>query len=218
MCSKLYNIRTKAKVFGKTIYFFKVLNSTNDKAREMYRAGAEEGTVVLAETQTQGRGTKGRRWVSPKGGIYLSIIFSPRIETKDLATLPCVLALGVIRAIVKTDPPIRPTIKWPNDVYLGKKKVAGILVETETIGGEVKSAILGVGINLNTPVALLPKNATSLSHLLKREIDFESFLGHLLLELEDVCLGLDRKAKKDRLLSELKIHLSSGDESMKREE
>jgi len=105
------------------------VTSTQDVAKELASSGAEEGTVVIAETQTKGRGRKGRSWVSPPGGgVYLSIILRPSLMPSQVVQIPLVAGVAVTKAI-KRATPLLPTIKWPNDIIVGGKKVSGILTE-----------------------------------------------------------------------------------------
>src|SRR5262249_30258440 len=125
------------------------IDSTQHLARDLARAGAAEGTVVIAESQTGGRGRLGRQWHSPPGvNLYCSLVLRPAVP---LAVMPClalVAGLGVADA-VREVAPLRPGLKWPNDVLVGGRKVAGILTELEAEVERVHHVIAGVGVNLN---------------------------------------------------------------------
>jgi BirA family transcriptional regulator, biotin operon repressor / biotin---[acetyl-CoA-carboxylase] ligase len=140
------------------------VGSTNDEAKELARAGAAEGTIVCGLQQTAGRGRRGRSWSSPPGNLYTSIILRPACTPEDAAQLAFVAALGVGEALLEQAPALRSiTYKWPNDVLAGGRKIAGILLESETgENGNLAFLIVGVGINLASapPDAEFP--ATSL--------------------------------------------------------
>ena len=119
---------------GHTIHFYQQVESTNVTAMELAHHGAQEGTVVLAEHQLKGRGRADRSWYSPsKVGIYCSVVLRPRLFPESAQILTLMTAVAVARAIAMiTD--LRPRIKWPNDILINNKKVAGILLEGKKIG------------------------------------------------------------------------------------
>lgn len=130
--------------------------STNDDAKALARAGALEGTVVLAARQRSGRGRLGRVWESPQGGVYLSAILRPRVAPAQLGALPLVIGIGVARALEGIG--CSPRLKWPNDVVFavqtdppGVDKVAGILLEMQAESDSVEWVVAGVGINVTPP-------------------------------------------------------------------
>jgi BirA family biotin operon repressor/biotin-[acetyl-CoA-carboxylase] ligase len=129
------------------------VGSTNDEALRMARQGAPAGTVVFAEQQTAGRGRLGRRWASPpKSGLYFSVIVRPGRPTEHWPLLTHAAAVALALALQKLAEPIglrcRADIKWPNDVLLSGKKVAGILLEAATSAGVAPAAVVGVGVNV----------------------------------------------------------------------
>ena len=135
--------------FGRPLHSYGRLGSTNVVARRLAEAGAPEGTVVTAEEQTEGRGRQGRSWHSPAGvGVWMSAVMRPRISPSAAAGLPLVAALAVsaaLRDVTEAD----IGIKWPNDVHVGGKKLAGILGESVVEGDRVRYTVLGMGINVN---------------------------------------------------------------------
>jgi BirA family biotin operon repressor/biotin-[acetyl-CoA-carboxylase] ligase len=156
-------------------------------AKELARKGAREGTVIVAETQTLGRGRFGRRWISPAGGVWFSIILRPEVSARDASKLTFVASVAVAKTIIKlfgSD----AEIKWPNDVLIKGKKVCGILTETSTKGESLDFAVVGIGINgdfsLNELPVDLRGSSTTLKEELKRRIDLEPFLRSLLEETE----------------------------------
>lgn len=122
--------------------------STNDDARALALAGAPEGTVTLASAQNAGRGRFGRVWASPEGGVYLSAVLRPE-SLAETGPLPLVIGLGVARGIERLGVDTR--LKWPNDVLLDGRKLAGVLVESRSAGTETAWVIAGIGVNVYRP-------------------------------------------------------------------
>lgn len=142
---------------GFAIHRFKRLPSTMEKAHALARKGAGEGTWIVAETQTQGRGRLGRKWNSPLGGLYCSLILRPTRPQAEIPQLALVAGLAAAEAIHDLTR-LYPSIRWPNDLLINGKKVAGILVEAKD-----KAVVAGIGINVTTDVKKLPPEATSLA-------------------------------------------------------
>ncbi len=159
-----FESRLETARYGRSRELLAETGSTNDDARARAEAGAPDGHLVLAERQSVGRGSHGRSWSSPPGGLYFSLVLRPRLAPRVLPTLTLATGLAVAEAIDRNAegaPPAR--IKWPNDVLLSDKKCAGILVESATTAGELDHAIVGIGINVG-PLHLegeLAKTATS---------------------------------------------------------
>ncbi len=154
------------EVVGKEIVFLAETDSTNTQARQLAEDGAAEGTVVIADLQSQGKGRMGRFWVSPSGvNLYLSIILRPRIQLRHATQMTFLTAVAVAEAIEETGN-FLPQLKWPNDVLLNGKKVAGLLNELNAETEQIHFMILGIGVNLNMPREQFPTNlrtpATSL--------------------------------------------------------
>lgn len=161
------------------------VDSTNLYLRRM-AADAPDGTAVIAARQSAGRGRSGRGFLSPEGGLYLSVLRRPAVAPERLATLTPVAAVAVCRAVGRVCA-LRCGIKWPNDVVLGGKKVCGILVES-VLGGERPCVIVGVGINADTPPfpEELRAIAGSLAEAAGGPVDLEALAAALLEEL-DAC-------------------------------
>lgn len=172
---------------GQRIHHFIEVTSTNDVAKELAIKGAREGTVIIAETQSRGRGRLGREWVSPKGGIWFSTILRPKVDPQDTFELTFMAAVAVAKTI-KSMFKLNTEIKWPNDVLINGKKVCGILTEMSTRGNIVDFVALGVGLNANVDANTFPEHLrsslTSLKEELKQEVERERFLRALLEELE----------------------------------
>jgi BirA family biotin operon repressor/biotin-[acetyl-CoA-carboxylase] ligase len=159
-----------------------------DTARNAVKEGAAEGTVIIANIQTAGRGRLGRAWLSPEGSLAMSLILKPSLD--NLPQLIMIASLAVVKAIKKVAG-LETQIKWPNDILIKGKKVCGILIENEVKGGKVDFAIIGIGINVNFNPPAFPEIseiATSLSHELGKEIPKDEFATTLLFELEQLYL------------------------------
>jgi BirA family biotin operon repressor/biotin-[acetyl-CoA-carboxylase] ligase len=175
---------------GHVIYLHEELGSTNLTAQELAREGAAEGTAVLAEQQRRGRGRRGRSWHSPAGvGIYCSIILRPAISPNRAQLVTLGAAVAVAR-VIAFETALSPQIKWPNDILIKDRKVAGIL--TESRGGPVcmDYLVVGMGINVNQTAAdfqdALMAEATSLRLELGRPVERQTLLVRLFSELEGI--------------------------------
>jgi len=180
----------KTKLLGRYIFFSHEVGSTNDWAKELAELDALEGTVAVAETQTSGRGRLGRKWISPKGGLWFSIIFRPKLkphETVKLVFLACLAVAETLRDLYG----LKAETKWPNDVLVDGRKVCGILSEMKTVGEKVEYAIIGIGVNANLDVEKeLPKElwetVTSIQKALGRKISQEELFKALLEKMESI--------------------------------
>ncbi|NIP67208.1 biotin--[acetyl-CoA-carboxylase] ligase [Candidatus Bathyarchaeota archaeon] len=172
---------------GQELYYQAEVTSTNDLAKELAEKGSKEGTVVLSETQSQGRGRHGRRWESPAGGVWLSIILRPKIEPQEASKLTLTAGVAVARVLRETFD-LKAEIKWPNDLLIHGRKVCGILTETSTTGEALDFVVVGLGVNSNVDLDSLPDtlrgSVTSLKEELKGEINQQEFLRALLEKLE----------------------------------
>jgi BirA family biotin operon repressor/biotin-[acetyl-CoA-carboxylase] ligase len=177
---------------GKQIHYFLELDSTNRLAYKLATEGAAEGEVVLAETQTRGKGRLGRSWFSPPGlNLYLSFILRPNLPPSNAPQLTLVSAVALAETVQRFLG-ARPAIKWPNDILAGGKKLAGILTESSVDSERLHFVVVGIGVNLNMPADLLPEEirdrATSLLILTNRIVDRTAFAGELIRSL-DRCYG-----------------------------
>lgn len=171
-------------IIGKKIYYFDELNSTMDKAMELGLKGCPEGTIVLTESQSKGRGRLGRSWSSPKyKGLYFSFILKPDILPSDTPVFTLLTAVSICEAI-EEETHINTQIKWPNDVMLGNKKLGGILTELNAEMDEVRFIIIGVGINVNNDKKGLLSSAVSLKEHAGHDINRICLLQHILRGIE----------------------------------
>ena len=140
------------EIFGQKEYFYyREIDSTNKRARTLATEGYPEGTVVVAEKQTDGRGRRGRNWYSPSNqGIYVSIILRPVFPLKQLSRVSLLTAVAVAEAL-EQELNLQPSIKWPNDILIDGKKIAGILSEAVTDMDSIEYIVIGIGLNINNP-------------------------------------------------------------------
>jgi len=196
----------KSKIVGQKIHYFSEVTSTNDVAKKLATLGAEEGTMVIAEAQTCGRGRLGKGWLSPKGGLWFSVILYPKVKAKDAFKITFLTAVAIAKTIKKMLK-LNAEIEWPNDVLVNGKKVCGILTETSIRGDTLDSVIVGVGINANIDSNFFPEDlkkiATTLSAEVKKEVDREKLLRKLLEELE-VYYRMLKENNFDSILEEWK--------------
>ncbi|MEM3616851.1 MAG: biotin--[acetyl-CoA-carboxylase] ligase [Candidatus Bathyarchaeia archaeon] len=179
----------KTRLVGKYVFFAHEVGSTNDWARELAELGAPEGTVAIAEIQTVGRGRLGRKWLSPKGGLWFSIILKPKLKPPETVKLVFLAGLAVAEAIRELYG-LKAETKWPNDVLVDGRKVCGILSEMKTIGEKVDYAIIGIGVNANIDVEKdfpkeLSETATSIQKALGRRIALEELFKALLEKVDN---------------------------------
>ena len=178
----------KTRWIGKKIHHFHNLDSTNLRAYQLALNGAEEGEVVIAESQEKGRGRLGRQWFSPPFlNLYLSVILRPKIPPHQASLITLMAAVATADAIQKFSG-LLPLIKWPNDILLRDRKVAGLLNEIHSEMDRIHFVILGMGVNLNMDEQMFQKEirtvATSLKNEMGERISRKTFLQSLLLELE----------------------------------
>ncbi len=134
---------------GKSVFCYESVGSTNDVAHRFAKDGARNGTIILAEFQTTGRGRNAKKWIAEKGeNITASVILRPTIPLEHLTYLPLLAALSIAQAIEEVVGK-QVEIKWPNDVLIRRKKVAGVLVETSAQSGAVDYVVVGIGLNVN---------------------------------------------------------------------
>jgi BirA family biotin operon repressor/biotin-[acetyl-CoA-carboxylase] ligase len=175
-----------ARSVGRDVRLLESVPSTNSVLRDLAKAGAPEGTVVIADGQTAGHGRLGKSWFSPPGvNLYASVLFRPPIPLREVPGFSFIASLALGDAIAAEG--LAPAIKWPNDVLVDRKKVAGTLVECASSGTQVDYVILGVGVNLNVTSAALhaalgdaARAAGSLAEAAGHEIDRNAFAAGFL--------------------------------------
>jgi len=135
-----------AEFLGKRVYYFDTIDTTQNFAIKIASNGNENGTVIIAKKQTGGRGRIKRKWKSPVGGIWMSIIIYPKFDVSFTTLVPIATSVALSIAIEKILK-IKPELKWPNDVTLKGKKVAGILIDTSMVSNKIEQMVIGIGIN-----------------------------------------------------------------------
>ncbi len=176
------------RVLGRDIRVFKETTSTNDVVEKLARDGVPEGAVVFAESQTRGRGRMSRKWESSHGkGLYFSVLLRPKLPPQAATRITIVAATALARA-VRACTPLEPEIKWPNDLQLGGRKIAGVLTELNAELDSVRYLILGVGLNVNQSRIDFPEELRSIATSLHAEcghrIDRALLAARILQELE----------------------------------
>ncbi|HXR04530.1 MAG TPA: biotin--[acetyl-CoA-carboxylase] ligase [Verrucomicrobiae bacterium] len=188
----------KTKIVGRDIRVFEQTTSTNDVIERLARDDVKEGIVVFAESQTKGRGRLGRTWMSPaRQGLWFSVLLRPELRPQETTQLTVASATALRRAI-QSETGLDPEIKWPNDILIRGKKVAGILTELSAELDRVKHVILGVGVNVNQGANEFPpelrKTASSLRIEAGKAIARPELATAILRELDQdyarVCGGL----------------------------
>ena len=171
-------------MIGKKVYAYETTDSTMDLAHRLGQAGEPEGSVVVAESQSKGRGRLGRSWISPKSkGIYASILLRPSLRLSEVPKITLMAAVAAARAI-QAETRLSPEIKWPNDILLGGKKVAGILTEMNAESDRINYVVIGIGMNVNSLQKDLPDRATSISEELGRPVDRTKLAQALFEEMD----------------------------------
>jgi BirA family biotin operon repressor/biotin-[acetyl-CoA-carboxylase] ligase len=196
----------KDRLIGNELFFFSEIDSTNREAHDRARGGAREGTVILADSQSRGKGRRGRSWESPSGAnLYLSIILRPPICPSHAPQITLLAGVAAARALSGVSG-LECLIKWPNDIFLRGKKLAGILAEMEGEGSKVRFVILGIGVNVNWRREDFPADlgvmATSLHAESGKEISRAAAAAELFRELEKEYTAFLREGFSARLKDE----------------
>ncbi len=184
----------KTRMMGKNIHYFKETESTNTLACDM-AGSVDEGTVVIAESQTGGRGRMGRKWISPEGGIWLSIVLKPRMQPLHAPRITLLAGVAVAKTIRNFGLPAK--IKWPNDVLINGKKVCGILTEIGAEMDSIQYIVVGIGIDANVDTESFPGEVRDISTSLKNELGHDinriEFVQRLLFELESLYMKFQKE-------------------------
>ena len=189
--------KLKTRFIGKKMRYLESTPSTNWVGKQICSEGEVEkmhGLVIIAEEQTGGIGRMGRAWVSPSGGIWITIVLKPRIPIDHVFMVTMAGSIAVARAIRK-EYDLGALIKWPNDIFIGNKKVAGLLLELSAEADTIHHCLLGIGIDVNVPLNQfspeLQKEITSISAELGHEADRATFLARILKEFENRFLLIE---------------------------
>lgn len=199
-------MKDKGLLDNRSVHFLETTESTNSVALELGRQGAADGTLVIAETQTKGRGRLSRKWVSPKGaGLYFSLILRPNLAPADFPKITLAAGVALCKALENVAD-VAPQIKWPNDILFDGKKCGGILAEAEgLLGNDEPFVVLGVGLNITTPLSAFPEDLRPRVTTLKDAAGQDVLRGELLkIILQQLDGVLERSWKGDflRILDE----------------
>ena len=193
----------KTKVLGQQAYYFDSVDSTQSQALKMVNELKNEGTIIIAEKQTGGKGRSGRKWISPKGGIWFSIILHPKFDISNTTLFPIASSLALSIAIQKTCK-VSTELKWPNDLTIKGKKLAGMLIDASFESNKIENLVLGVGINFNVNVKEIENElkktpnfygVSSLNDQKNKSTQIE-LIQSFLLELEKVYEELNKNQIK----------------------
>ena len=181
--------RLRNHVIGQKVYAFTRLKSTNDFAKRLAGSGEEEGALIIADHQTQGRGRLARRWYAPPGkGLSLTVLLRPEQKKLQSIGLLALLSGLSVAQTVEEHTSLKPGLKWPNDVLIGRKKICGILVESEIVNETLSYIVVGIGVNVNQERSdfdeRIRDKATSLRIEKQAPVDRLTFLVELLEILE----------------------------------
>jgi BirA family biotin operon repressor/biotin-[acetyl-CoA-carboxylase] ligase len=186
----------RTSIIGKKMRYFESTPSTTWIGRQLGREGNARkmhGMVIIAEEQTGGIGRLGRSWVSPAGGVWITIVLKPAIPIDRVFMVTMAASVAVARAIRK-EFELGALIKWPNDIFIGDRKVAGVLLELSAEADEIHYCLLGLGVNVNIPLGKLDQvkvPVTSISAEMGYDVDRASFLARLLKEFESRYLLIE---------------------------
>ena len=198
----------KTEVIGKRIYYFEEIDSTQNFAQNIAADKKENGTIIIAEKQTSGRGRLDRKWTSPKGGIWFSLIIHPKFDVSSSTLIPILSAVALSKSI-KSVLDIETEVKWPNDITMNGKKVAGVLVDASFQTNSIDYLILGIGINFDIDTKKLEKRLTKTPNFygidsLRGKEDKtppKKLLKEFLLQFEKNLFQLD-KGEKSKIIKE----------------
>jgi BirA family biotin operon repressor/biotin-[acetyl-CoA-carboxylase] ligase len=198
-------------IIGRKIFFYEIIDSTNAAAAAFAREAEEEGVVVIADSQSKGRGRLGRSWLSPPSvNIYMSILLKPEMTAKDATLITIMAAVGCTIALRKVTG-LDITIKWPNDLMSSEKKLGGILTETRVVRKRIEYAITGIGVNVNMDADALPDIMKGVATSIKMEtgkfFSRTDIIREVVNEMDD-WYNILREKRYSELLSQWK-HLTS---------
>ena len=198
----------KTQLIGKRVYYFEEIDSTQNFAQNIAADKKENGTIIIAEKQTSGRGRLDRKWTSPKGGIWFSLIIHPKFDVSSSTLIPILSAVALSKSI-KSVLDIETEVKWPNDITMNGKKVAGVLVDASFQTNSIDYLILGIGINFDIDAKKLEKRLTKTPNFygidsLREKEDKtppKKLLKEFLLQFEKNLFQLD-KGEKSKIIKE----------------
>ena len=193
----------KTKTIGKRAYYFDSIDSTQNYAIKLASNSKENGTVVISQKQTRGRGRLGRKWLSPSGGIWLSIVFHPKFDIAMSTLFPIAASVALSNAIEKTFGK-KAELKWPNDITIKGKKVAGMLIDVSIESNKIENLVLGAGINFKVNTSQLEQSLKNTENFYgvaslvdnKKDENPILFVRSFLYELEKIFELLEKGKSK----------------------
>ncbi len=219
----------KTKSIGQQAYYFDSVDSTQIQALKMANDPKNSGAVIISEKQTGGKGRAGRKWISPKGGIWLSVILYPKFDISSTTLFPIASSLALCLALEKTFKML-PELKWPNDVTVKGKKLAGMLVDVSLESNRIENLVLGVGVNFDIDVKQIEKKLKGTPNFYgvaslneqKKKVKPIELVQVFLVELEKIFEMLNSKQTKTIISEWTKrsstigknIELKTGDEKI----
>ena len=207
----------RTKTIGRKVYYFDTIDSTQNFAAEIAEKKNENGSVIISQKQTTGRGRMNRKWITVKGGLAISIVLHPKFDVSVSTLFPMAVSLALATAIEKTLN-LKPNVKWPNDVLINGKKIAGIIVDASIESNLIESMILGVGINFKIdakniePKLKKTENFYGITSLLKINSDINplELVQNFLFELEKIITLLDQNKTSQIIQKWEKISITIG--------
>ncbi|MFW9810802.1 MAG: biotin--[acetyl-CoA-carboxylase] ligase [Candidatus Thorarchaeota archaeon] len=193
----------KADILKPRVIMLETVESTSIEAKRHLTEGEKEGLIIMARTQTSGHGRKGRPWFSPMGGLYFSIVLEPRLGDENTPLLGLLCACAVRRALHSLG--IEVQVKWPNDVLVDEKKIAGILSEAISVDNKTLGIVIGIGVNQNCPVSEisgLEWPTTSVFDELGRTTSIESLLCDIVNEIDSLIKIVEINSSFSAVLEE----------------
>jgi len=191
-------IKSRSTIFGRKIITLESVDSTQNYARKIADAGAPEGAVIVALEQRAGKGRMSRAWLSPKGGLWFTLLLRPSAPMGELYKLTLLFGVSVARALESYG--LKPCLKWPNDVLVNGKKICGILLETSGEPDRVDYVLVGIGLNVNFSSRDLPEDirssSTSVYDVLNRRVDRADLLCQILKNSESLYLSAAKEGFK----------------------
>ena len=209
----------KTKTIGQQAYYFDSLESTQNQALKMADNPTNNGSVIIAEKQTGGKGRSGRKWVSPKGGIWLSLILYPKFDISITTLFPIASSLALSKSIEQVFK-ISPELKWPNDLTIKSKKIAGMLVDVSLESNKIEKLVLGVGINFDVDAKSIEKKLKNTPNFYgvaslgdyKKDVKAPYFVQVFFIELEKIYESLNKRDIKKIILEWTKRSSTIGKE------
>lgn len=187
-------IKKNTTWLARNLFYYEETGSTNENIKQLAKESAVNGTLVVADMQTAGRGRRGRTWASPKGeSVYMSLLLRPRCKPNQASALTLVMALAVLEAIEEAVPG-KGGIKWPNDIVMNGKKVCGILTEMGLKQNAIDYVVVGVGINVNQSsfAEEIASTATSLSLECGEKLERTELIGRVLHYFEQEYVEFEK--------------------------